>query len=63
MILSRFDFQLIFQYHDVKIQRANQLSQLVHRLVGQLVEELRAQQDVVVQSLIQNFLHDAQKGN
>jgi hypothetical protein len=63
LILSKFFFLLVFQYLDVKNQHAGQLSQQVHRLVGQLNVVLREPRGAGGQNLIQSFLFFFQKMN
>ena len=55
MLLNKFYFQLIFLSPYAENQRVNQLSQLIPRLVGQLVGALRGRRGVGDQSLKQSF--------
>ena len=49
--LSKFDFQLIFLFHDVKNLRVNQPAQLILHLIGQLTEGLHGRRGVEARSL------------
>ena len=49
-IKNNFYFLLIFQFHDVKIQREDQHAQLILRLTELLNVRLHEKRDVVVQN-------------
>ena len=54
-ILNKYDFQLASQSHDAKNRHVSRLAQLVHHLVGQLIEELHERQGVEDQNLKRSF--------
>lgn len=57
MLSSKYDFQLIFPFHDVKNQHVNRRVQLTPHLTVPPIAELHEQLGVAVQNLGQSSSH------